>query len=259
MVVAIAAPLLAAPRAVAAPDPPSEEALTAARAKLTEGAQHLRQGDYAEALKSFKEAYQIVPSPKIHFNFGLAYQGLARYVEAIESFQHYLEEARPAPSDPNATNARRQIEELSSKVAKVEIKCDCIGADVLIDGRTLGTMPLSRPLVVDPGSHQVALRRGDTAAVQAFEARLGGSVYLELELRTAPTVVAVPVAAPVHPSIERQSPLVSPPPEERTPIYKRPWVWGIVGGAIIAGIVITVLATRSPSSSDPSLGTHPFQ
>jgi tetratricopeptide (TPR) repeat protein len=68
-----------------------------------------------------------------------------------------------------------------------------------------------------------------------------------------------PVAPVVTPP-----PAVTPPPPahdepraERTPLYKKWWLWTLVGGVVVAGAVvgITVGVLASRSSFNPSLGT----
>ena len=61
-----------------------------ARTKLLDGSDALKRGDFKDALARFKEAYELVPSPKIHYNFGLAYRGLGRPADAIDAFEKFL-------------------------------------------------------------------------------------------------------------------------------------------------------------------------
>jgi len=58
---------------VAAPDPKA-----VAKKLVLEGAQFVKRGDYDAALLRFKAAYDLVPSPKIQYNLGIAYMGLER-------------------------------------------------------------------------------------------------------------------------------------------------------------------------------------
>ena len=71
----------------------------AARAKLVDGVAALKRDDYQAALSRFEEAYALVPSPKIHYDFGLAYVGLGRSAEALAAFERFLAEAPDAPAD----------------------------------------------------------------------------------------------------------------------------------------------------------------
>jgi hypothetical protein len=145
---------------------------TEARAKLQRGAQLLQEGEFAQALTQFKDAYDLVPSPKIFFNFGIAYAGLARYSEALESFERFTAEAKEA-SPENLSEARQQIETLSGKVEKVTVTSDRDGAAVSIDGRSYGLTPLAHPIYVDPGSHQLVVQDQDRPLIENFTAFAG--------------------------------------------------------------------------------------
>lgn len=50
-------------------------------------------------------------------------------------------------------------------------------------------------------------------------------------------------------------PLTQPPRPVETPIYKKPWFWGIIGGLVAGGVVIGVVAARpweqSPAAQIP--------
>ena len=83
-------------QAAAAASEPNREA---ARAKLVEGVAALKRSDYKVALARFEEAYALVPSPKIHYDFGLAYVGLGRRDAAVAAFERFLAEAPDAPAD----------------------------------------------------------------------------------------------------------------------------------------------------------------
>src|SRR6185436_3402457 len=84
-----------------------EAARSAARAKLVEGVDALGRGENQRALEKFQEAYALVPSPKIHYDFGLAYLGLGRPAEALSAFERFLAEAPDAPADKREKAAKR--------------------------------------------------------------------------------------------------------------------------------------------------------
>src|SRR3954454_13220068 len=69
-----------------------------ARALLVEGGGLLQSGDYAEALVRFEKAFALVPSPKIQYNLGLAYLGLARPADALQAFEVFVAGAADAPA-----------------------------------------------------------------------------------------------------------------------------------------------------------------
>jgi len=147
-----------------------------AKAKLQKGAQLLQEGEFAQALAQFKDAYELVPSPKIFFNFGIAYAGLGRYSEALESFEKFTAEATDA-SPANLSEAKQQIDSLTGKVEKVTVTSDRDGASVSIDGRSYGLTPLAHPIYVDPGSHQLVVQ-DDRPLLENFTAFAGKEATL---------------------------------------------------------------------------------
>jgi hypothetical protein len=89
-----------------------------ARLKLREGADALKRGDFGSALAAFQAAYTAVPSPKIKYDFGLAYLGLGRDAEALQAFDAFLGEALDAPADKRS-RAEQYRAELRARVPAV--------------------------------------------------------------------------------------------------------------------------------------------
>ena len=98
LVVALALALGGAPVQAASPAPDTTTR-ELARAKLVHGVELLKRGAPAGALAAFQEAYALVPSPKIKYDFGLAYLGLRRDADALSAFEQFLAEAPDAPAD----------------------------------------------------------------------------------------------------------------------------------------------------------------
>jgi hypothetical protein len=126
---------------------------------LIEGQKLHDAGEYAEALGRFEKAYALVPSPKIQFNFGLAYNGLDRPSDAIRAFQSFLEEAGDA-APANVAKAREYLAKLNRKVGVLELDGDVSGAEVSVDGRSYGA---STKVVLDPGPHQLTVDKSGHA------------------------------------------------------------------------------------------------
>ena len=226
-------------------------------AKLQEGARALQEGAYVDALAAFKEAYRLVPSPKIHFNFGLAYLGLGRYADALDAFESFDREARDAKPESIA-EARKQIAELRGRVATLSIACDTAAAEVFVDGRARGTTPLGGPFYVDPGAHQLVVRSAGAAPhVRAFSAAAGQAVKLDVRL------AAVAITEPARPhAVAERAPGVAlsatPRPraaEEPAPLYRRPAFWIAVGVVAVAGgLGAAYFATRSDAAAQATWG-----
>jgi hypothetical protein len=113
----------ALPSARAQPPAPSDAARAAARRQLVEGVAALKKGDCEAALARFEAAYAIVPSPKIHYDFGLAYDGLGRTAEALAAFERFLAEAADAPPDKREKAAAR-VATLRGEIAETSGRND---------------------------------------------------------------------------------------------------------------------------------------
>ncbi|MES1208412.1 MAG: PEGA domain-containing protein [Pseudomonadota bacterium] len=177
----------------------------AARVKLVEGSELLKQGVYSDALLRFKEAYALVPSPKIFYNFGLAYMGLGRTTAAVEAFERFLDEAADASPDLRA-NAERQKSQLVPQIASVTVDCDVEGAEISVDGRSYGTTPRKNPIRLDPGPHQLVVEKADMPPfAQRLNTEAGKRVTVTVSLAAAtgpaPTTVVTEPTAPTEPSL----------------------------------------------------------
>ena len=145
-------------------NPRDEELRASARARLVEGVEFMRQGQYAAALTRFEQAYAIVPSPNIHYDRGLAYLGLGRNADALEAFDAFLSEADHPPPGTRERAARERVS-LRAQVATLAITSDPPGADVTVDGRLRGVTPVGGSIYLDPGTHQVSARNRATGVV----------------------------------------------------------------------------------------------
>jgi hypothetical protein len=99
MATAVSVALGVVPVARAQPAGARDTTREAARTKLVEGVDAMKRGDYPAALTLFQQAYALVPSPKIYYDFGLAYVGLERPADALAAFERFLAEATDAPAD----------------------------------------------------------------------------------------------------------------------------------------------------------------
>lgn len=178
-----------------------------ARAKLVEGGELLRQGEYTGALSLFQEAYDLVHSPKIQYNFGLAYMGLGRKADAIEAFETFLNEALDASPDLRA-NAERHRSTLATQTGALVVSCDTDGAEISVDGRSRGVTPLQTSIRLDPGLHQLVVEKaGRPPYAEKLTIEGGKRVTVEAKLVALAASAPAPVAAPV----------VVPPPEPQGP------------------------------------------
>lgn len=258
--------LAVVPQAYAADPQQESDRKATARAQLQEGADALREGDYARALETFEAAYQTFPSPKIFFNIGLANVGLARYPEALDAFERFLKEATDA-SPSSISDARSQIDALKGKVATLEVVCNEPGVALALDGRPLGVTPLSRVVRVTPGSHQLIATpsAGRAPVVETVTAAAGATRTVSITIESSHSATARTSAAPsvlsTHPaprSNERRDDVglaTATTTEPPSPFYRRPWVIAVAAATVVSAVVIAVVAsTGSNAPPSPTLG-----
>src|SRR5262249_52352581 len=116
-------------------------------------------GDLAQAVEAFQNAYRASPHHAALYNLGQAYVGLGRPVEAVETFQRYLQEG----GTKSAPERRREVEALllrqRERIGFIELTVSPEDAEVFVDGKSLGLGPLPKALPLVTGQHVVAARK----------------------------------------------------------------------------------------------------
>jgi hypothetical protein len=168
------------------------QAKAQAQELLGQGTKLYAQGDVAGALEKFNAAYAAYASPKLMFNIGQCNRDLSRPVEALEAFEKFLASAADA-SPEMAADARKAVAQLQKKLGRIQIDCETAGAEVSVDGKSVGMAPLPDPIWATPGHHQVTAKHASAAlAIEDVDVTTG--TVSTVTVRLAP--VAVPVAAP---------------------------------------------------------------
>jgi hypothetical protein len=234
---------VAAPR-VGAAAPGAGNAKAAAKKKLLEGAELLKKGDFQAALDRFKAAYDLVPSPKIQYNFGLAYMGLARNAEALQAFHTFLGEASEASSE-TITNARAYKEALLQKICRLTVSADVDGATIGVDGNVYGTTPHPDEILLDAGLHSLLIEKPGVGKTftEWFEAPPGRSMTIRAKLlpptpdtRTPPRALTALAAGGAAAGAGMDGMVAAPP---ATPGSGRRWAkWT---GIAVGGLAVVAL------------------
>lgn len=158
--------LLATSVAVAGP---SEDA----DAAIVRGVALRKQDNDVGALEEFRKAYALSPSPRAAAQMALAFQALGRWVEAEER----IGEALRGDQDPWITKNRAALESarkvIEEHVGRVEVLGGPAGAQVFVEQRPAGTLPLGRPV-------------GATAGVVALEVRAPGFLPVTRNISVSP-------------------------------------------------------------------------
>jgi hypothetical protein len=243
----IVAVLVAVSRGAAA-DPAHDEA----ERLIRHGIELRKAQDDDAALKEFAKAYALVPSPRAAAQLGLAEQALGRWEDA----DAHLSEALRAAADPWINKNRKTLEEalatIKDHIARVEVMGDPPGAEVLVNGRPAGHLPLADPVTVSIGEVAVELRApGYVPASRTFT--LVPGQYQRVVLRLAKEGAPVPekeTPTPVTPVGPVARP-PEPPPSAPEPISGRriaKWTaLGLTVAALATGVAATVLRSSNVS------------
>ncbi|HXU06049.1 MAG TPA: tetratricopeptide repeat protein [Polyangia bacterium] len=186
-----------------------------AKSLLNQGLKLLEKNDFAGARERFERAYKLVPSPKILFNLGEANLGLGRNAEAVRSFEGFLDQAPYAPQASRAT-AERKRDALRQKVGFIEPTSAEDGTSIAIDGQQVAQTPLSRPLAMEPGKHEITFEKpGMTPQTSTVSVLAGQSIPIVVRLWSAAVTPAAKATRPPSAPVAVQS--AAPPPRATAP------------------------------------------
>src|ERR1043166_5211370 len=72
----------------------ADDAKARAQALYKQGQSQYEAGDYAAALDSFQQAYDVLPAPALFFNIAQCYRKVQNHAKAIELLERYEREAK---------------------------------------------------------------------------------------------------------------------------------------------------------------------
>jgi hypothetical protein len=188
----------------------------AAKALYVSATRHFDLAEYEAALADFRAAYRTVDDPVLLYNIAQCYRLLNQNEEAIKFYKTYLRRS------PNARNR-----------AEVESKIRAL-ADATNSQQIAHSMPSQKTL--PPGGDTEPNRTTTTTP-------------------TTSTTTTTPTTSTSDSTSSRVDLTVTKAPPPRTPVYKRWWLWTIVGVVVVGagvglGVGLTV-GSHSPQTNFP--------
>lgn len=184
-------------------DPTAAFQQAEARSHFQAGVEHYQARRYPEAIREFQSAYRLMASPTILFNLAQAYRGDQQLSNSIATFRRYITENQRLTADQ-----RRDVEgviaEIEANRAIVRFEVEPAGAEITLDGRSVGTSPLARGVEVLPGTHDVEVTldnhepRRETLNIHAHEERLYTTTLHPVERNARLVVAALPSGAAIR-------------------------------------------------------------
>lgn len=184
--------------------------------KLVSEAIALRaQGKDLAGLEALKKAAESDPaSVRVQVHLANVYQALGQWLAADE----YLRLALAHTQDPYVVRHRQVLDEaqrvIGDNIGRLEVEGEPAGAEVRLNGRLIGTLPLAAPVPVTVGSYTLEVQLGGHYAARrpiviAGHGFVRESVRLERlptdELSTRVYPFAVTANPPPDPPIDRPS------------------------------------------------------
>lgn len=188
--------LACAPRAVRAQDPvtepsaeqasqPVDDVAERARLHFQKGVDYYSEGDLAAAMVELQRAYDLKPSYRLLYNLGQVAYEQRDYAEAERYFRDYLAQGGDEIETPRRVEIEQELERLKGRVADVMVRADLPDAELFVDEREAGRLPLVKPLRLSAGRRAIRAELPGRPAVQRVIDVVGGEPQ-SVELRFGP-------------------------------------------------------------------------
>jgi hypothetical protein len=138
------------------------------------------QGKDNEALRAFQKAAEIDPdSVRVQIHLATVYQALGNWLLADD----YLSMALARQNHPYVNRHRQTLEDakrvIDSNIGRLEVEGEPVGAEVRLNGRLVGTLPLATPIRTTIGSYRFEVRRAGHYSVERPIVITGGGLVRE--------------------------------------------------------------------------------
>lgn len=202
-----AEPKASAADAAAPSAPPSAEVLKEAGERYARGLSLYGDGEFLLALVEFERAYQLSNNFKVLYNIGQVRMQLGRYAKAKEALEQYLKEGGSSLSADRTQAVNKDLATLAERTASLKVVTAEVGADISLDGKVIATSPLSEPLIVDAGEHNLVLHKaGFYDSAQSVTLAGHDQIELKVELKPIPLATAAKPADTLPPPIAPSKP-----------------------------------------------------
>jgi hypothetical protein len=233
-----------------------------ARELFREGNEAFAAGDLHAAYDAYQEAWAIRRSFDVACNLGRTESELGLHVAAAEHLDYCLRTFSTSARDEfrNAEQRfRTLLDGVLQKVGAFQLVTRPLGAEVLVDGASMGNGPFENALYLAPGEHRVIVRAKGYRQRELVLNVLSGTnqtVQIKLELESPPSAEAES-APPTTPARGSRALADEPAPSQRSAELRTAILLG--GTAItFAGLVVgTAFTLDAASTSDQTDSLRP--
>jgi hypothetical protein len=115
--------------------------------------------DLAGALAKYQQAYDASHDPRLLFNMAICERDMHKYARMQALLLRYEQEARDALAPEERGDIDAALLAIHPLVGTVKLAVSEAGADVAVDGESIGVTPLAGPFTVDAGSHSLRVNK----------------------------------------------------------------------------------------------------
>ncbi len=210
---------------------PDRRAAAGAREAFERGVAHMRRERWAEGEAELRRSIELHPTQVALFNLAQCVREQGHPAQAIEQLERLLADFGDEVSAERRAEVEGELETLRAMPGRAVIMVDVDGAEILVDGRSVGTSPLPDAIELPGGAHD-------------FEARLAGYASVRQSAQVPPEGEGLV-------RLELGDPQAATAQSDLGPSGIRPIFFWSAAGAVAAGVLATtvfgVLALRADS------------
>jgi hypothetical protein len=232
----------------ASPAPPTSN-VDAARLHFQRGADFYKDGNFDAALAEFAKAQQLAPNYRILYNIGQVQAERHDYVAAVRTLTDYLAQGGAELPEERRAQVQSELASLKTKISELTVKSNVAGAEVSVDGVSVGLLPLASPLLVSAGSRRITVSKRGYAPVERT-ITVTGDEQAQVE---------IPLEALSPPTQGRRKGAEAGPRSDESSGNAAAWVSVAATGVFASGATVFGLFARSKNEDlDHALDEYPF-
>jgi hypothetical protein len=167
-----------------------------ARDAYDEATARLGDQDDRGALEKYQQAYGLSKDPRLLFNMAVCDRNLQRYAQMQRDLLRYEQEAAGQMSPEEEAQVQGALAAIRHLVVQIRLRVSEAGAQVSVDGETVGLTPLATPVVMDVGKHTVTVKKeGFAPAERGVDLAGGEDAAIDLQLVELPHPGLLRIAA----------------------------------------------------------------
>jgi hypothetical protein len=243
----------AAKAADAPPKVPDAAAKKEASRRFEHAIKLYEDGDYSVALAEFERVYELVPDYRVLYNIGQVSIQLGHYARALLTLREYVARGGNELPGDRAKSVQADLDLLAGRTATIALEVEPEGVEVTVDGKIVGTTPLTDPVVVDVGERRLELKKAGFVSQEQMLSLAGGDRYAaQVKLVPESAVADKPTTSPPIAGFPPGA-LRPTPPKVRTGV----WIGYGAAGALAAGAVVSGILGASSAGDLKDLRDTP--